>query len=194
MQHLPSWEPSHRGTRVRLQRVRDAKFFGGWTVDYDGRQILIDSVQASEMKEGDSFLVQMFGKENKTMYSAVCTSLGLTWACFDVQGTTRPFVVNEDVRLRIHLFGKLTFNGFIYDVDVLDVGPNGVGIIAPLELHKGDWIDLALETPAGRVQMTGKVRYCLATESALCHRVGLQTEISDRVQRGWWKELFLDVA
>ncbi|MBS1724585.1 MAG: PilZ domain-containing protein [Armatimonadetes bacterium] len=177
-----------------MQRVRDARFFGGWTVDYNGRQIVVDTVHAQDLQEGDQFLIQMYGKEDKTMYSAVCTSLGRDWAKFDVQDSPRPFLVQEDVRLRLQLFAKLTHEGFTYEVDVMDVGPNGVGVCGPLDLQKGDTVELAVDTPSGQVDMVGKVRYCIDSGSPFCHRIGLQTEISDRLQKSWWKDLFRDVA
>lgn len=183
------------GTRVRFQRVHDARFFGGWTVWFDGSNIVVRVGLNPAFEVGEVFFFQIYGSEKCSLFPAECVGADRDHAKFKVMKRPRQVENSEDVRL-YNTNVQCTIDGEFgrQRVEVVDISPKGVGIHMSKESAKGDVVTLHLETENGPVTAIGTVRNCRPCSSGYGFRVGFVLSISDRSMQGRWKNQFFDVA
>ncbi|MBS1715619.1 MAG: PilZ domain-containing protein [Armatimonadetes bacterium] len=186
---------SFKGTRVRVQRVRDARFFTGWTLNLDRRAVVVRIPSTDDLRDGDDVFVQVFGAGQDLSAPAVCRNVGDDWARFDFACDPRKTESTEEVRLSgAGVVGTLRNCWGTVDFEVLDVSPGGVGGVVPYELMKGDELEIALLTPTGPVEAQGTVRYCRPEPCQGGFRIGFSIRIDDRTMLGRWRRVFLHAA
>lgn len=186
---------AYSGTRVRFQRVQDARFFGGWTVWFDGSHIVVKVGLEHRIEVGELFYFQAYGVDKCALFPAECSACDQGQVTFKVLKRAREVLNSEQVRLTnpsvtCTVCGEM---GGQY-LEVIDISPDGIGVAAPFNLAKGECIDVSLETPNGVVAAKATVQNCRATGSGYGYRIGLSLKIADRSMQGRWRNLFFEVA
>lgn len=186
---------SFKGTRVRVQRVRDARFFSGWTLDLDRKAVVVRISALDDLRDGDDVFVHVYGSGQDLSAAAVCMKVGDDWARFDFASEPRKTDATEDVRLSgAGVVGTIRHCWGTVDFEVLDVSPRGLGGVVPFELMRGDELKIELHTPTGPVEAQGTVRYCRPDPALGGYRIGFSIRIEDRTMHGRWRRVFLHVA
>lgn len=185
----------YEGTRIRLQRITDAKFFVGWTLVFDKTNLVVQFQPNSQVEVGDLFYCQLQGPKKINLFHAQCTSTESSVVRMHL--TTRPKIMEctQDVRIRPSKMTCLLQSAFgSSPVDVLDISPSGIAILAPFAFESSDETEIMLDTPTGPVEAIGTVIYCRSNPNELSFRIGFSLRIPDRAMQGRWKNLFFEVA
>jgi|GEM_PF-5571398 len=183
----------YAGTRVRCQRVNDAKLFNGWVLELSAESIRVQSDEAPEFSEVDRVAFEVYGQIQNIFLMAQFEKDGAGNShTFRVLSNLRLSPVKESVRLladRLGMMGALTYQGETVDVQVLDVANTGAGVKSPVAVDKGEVVELKFNTLHGDVDCRCEVRYCKASKDEDGFRLGLKLEFVDRVSKGRWSQI-----
>jgi hypothetical protein len=184
-------EAGYKDTRVRLQRIADARFFSGWIVEMSNKDASILLNDLETMEVGDIVVGEVSGRENRALFDAQVTKTLQDVTHFDFRRTPRYEPSRENPRTLVrNVSGMLSFQGEDVDVSVLDVSVGGIGFLTYAPLPVGSLVKFCLETPHGPVKVSGEVRYCRSD----AHRFGLYragaliTELG-RLDRARWNKM-----
>lgn len=183
------------GTRVRLQRVRDAKFFGGWTVSNDEAHFVVKLSSGHGIEVGERFFFQVYSSKKCLVFPGDCVKVGNDIVHFTIQGRPRILDSNEEVRLRAsHIRCAIKTVDSDRLVEVLDISQEGIGISSPVQFANGEELNLVLEFSDGQVKAIGEVRNCRKQPDGFGFRVGMTITIADRSMQGRWRNQFFEAA
>lgn len=205
------------GTRCRLQRLRDAKVFNGWIEDFLGSSVDVTTSTEANLETGDEFRFEGFGHHISVVFNGRLTehrddaqawraaTYGSAARALDTSGTALRLAVSGPVRYSASpesvrmlcpdlatriVFGSNEINGVS-----VDVGPNGVGVLATSEVDPGTTVAAFIETPAGRVTAQALVRYCRSQSGRPGHcRFGLMFTDMGRLDRPRWERFLKDLS
>lgn len=180
------------GTRVRLQRLGDGKFFTGWLQDLTPSNCRVDCKESERLAGGDEFLVQVFGNGYTAIFKTVLNATGDNQVILDMHGNVRVLEANEQARIAVSDVKAMVRVGHeSFETNVLDVSVGGVGIHSDRAIERGLQIEIAMDSPHGPVAAIGTVRYCRTDpECPPLHRVGIQLETMSRVDGARWRRMF----
>jgi len=184
-------EGGYKDTRVRLQRVADAKFFSGWIVEMTGKDAAVRLNDCETMDPGDIIVGEVSGRENRALIDAKVSKIVDDLVHFEFRRTPRYEVARENARTVVrNVTGSLNFQGEVVDVQVLDVSVSGIGFLTYAPLPAGSIVKLSLETAHGPLKVSGEVRYCRsdATRFGLYRAGALITEMG-RLDRARWNKM-----
>ncbi len=200
------------GTRARLQRLHDAKILNGWINNFNETIVDITTTTVSVLNKGDQFQVEGYGNMISVSFSAVLGEIEVIQSgpklelASDIQPSMRnPVKValkmkiatqvrfgasTESMRVRVNdLLAQITYKGARLDATVVDVGKNGVGLVAPAKLEQGHTVSLNVLTSLGPISTTAEVRYCREEpDKPNYYRVGLMFLEMGRVERPKWEQ------
>lgn len=188
---MPSRPNLTSGTRVRFQRLSDAKLFAGWVSGISEHHISIRSSGPTPVSPGDRFMVEVFGHGRNLQFEATLASALEEALELEVAGAMRETVSQEPVRVAVaDLPCTLTWPGGQTNAEVVDISLAGLGLNSREEVPRGTKVGLEVRLPAGTVQCDGEIRYCRADkERGSSYRLGVLITYIDRINRArWWAQ------
>lgn len=184
-------EGGYKDTRVRLQRVGDAKFFSGWIVDMSAKDATVSLNYEETMEPGDIVVGEVSGRENRALFDATVSKTVEDVVHLEFRRTPRYEPARESSRTLVrNVSGSLSFQGEVVDVSVLDVSAGGVGFCTYAPLPTGATVKLSLDTPYGPVRVSGEVRYCRSDPQRMgLYRAGARVTEMGRLDRARWNKM-----
>jgi hypothetical protein len=183
-------------TRARLQRLKDAKFFGAWIKDLTAYELRIKLPPHTEISPGDSFHVEMYSAQVSAVCKATFTSRREDEWILNVNDAIKPLPPKENLRLHMGgLPGKIQFDGVEYDMTVQDISSEGMGLVTDCFAPRGATVCIEVETEQGPIVCTGEVRYCRQEATNTNQfRLGLLLNPMGRLERARWARIFEEYA
>lgn len=178
-------------TRVRLQRLSDAKFFSGWVKEFTRTDLVVRMGSLAPMAGGDVFMVQVHGPTFTALFKAVLRSAAEKDLCFTIPEPVRFLKASEQVRVSVvGVSALVTASNRAFESMVVDLSTTGAGLLATRELKKGEIVRVMFTTPVGEIECGAEVRYCKPDSiDDGSFRVGLQLEQMGRIERARWNRL-----
>lgn len=200
------------GSRARFNRMRDAKIFNGWVLDFAGNQIELSTSTDAVVEIGDEFRVEAFGNNISMVFNAEIEDIGtISLETCDVvkeSSSAQVKVVSaKQVTFRMRLVGQVkyswsaesrrkrvddlkcevSYKGKELNCIVVDVSQQGLGVISTKKFESGEEFDVAISTKLGPVKGKATVRYCRPDADRPDHfRLGLLLEAMGRVDGPRW--------
>ncbi len=196
------------GTRVRLQRLSDAKMFSGWIESFVGESLRINLSTDKPIAAGEAFHLQGVGPTGSmTCQCHVIESAGLdasrivssrataqklspqTRVSLKVSSAINVVPAKEEVRHRI---SDVIFAIWHEDEQItamaVDGSHGGVGAICKHAMPSGKTCKIAIPTDFGEVTGNATLRYCrpIPGDEEL-YRLGFMFEDLDRINRSKWE-------
>jgi len=184
-------EAGYKDTRVRLQRVKDAKFFSGWVMEMGGDSASVLLNDSTSMEVGNILVGEVCGRDNRALIDAVVSTVEEDLVSLGFRRTPRYEVARECSRTLVrNVIGNLCYQGEVVDVQVLDVSAKGIGLLTYAPLQPGDRVNISLESPHGPIKVGGQVRYCRPDAKRIgLYRAGLFVDELGRLDRARWQKL-----
>jgi hypothetical protein len=175
------------GTRCRLQRLRDLRFFAGWIRKASAQKLEVELVDGS-VEVGDQFQFEAAIELGLVRFTCDCIELSDQFATLGNAGEVHFGTPGQEPRYRSStLTAKLTGFDFAVECDVVDLSISGLGIEVPDPMPRFATVKVTVDGPYGSVKCKGMVRYCRPAEDG--YRVGLQIEFEDRLSNAMWMRL-----
>jgi hypothetical protein len=179
---IPRIAESVADARVSLQRLSDARIVHGWVSEFDTTWFTARLTGNLSVAPGDKFTVRVFREGGDLAFIALARSAASGIFRFDIEGKISVHEPQGDPR-----YSRQT-PAYIDDfpATVVDVSPQGIGLITAVPFRPGDQITVAVEG----VQVRGEVRYCRPLRDAGSnYRIGLRLVPMDRIGRARWSEI-----
>lgn len=174
------------GTRARLQRLSDMKFYSGWVQEISHIEAVL-RLKASTVPVlvGDEFSIEVSGKENTAVL--IAGAVGVQGAVVRLQVIRGPALLPAKESARLSLIGypgKMRCEGADVSFTLADHSEKGLGILVCGDVPRDAEAQFEVVTPLGRVFGKGIVRYCRTdTDSPDRKRVGIELTEMDRIGR-----------
>ncbi len=182
-------------TRARMQRLSDARFFAGWVHSASNGEIIVEMNATDGLAPGQVFLVQAFGQEACAMFEATARLIADKRVVLRIGGSIRFLEPGEEARLRVKgVSAEVSIDDMAVEAVLADMSQNGVGIATSDPLPKGQRVSIQFETPLGKIESNGEVRYCSQSGLDDGFRVGVRLDKMDRLNRARWIRLLSDKA
>lgn len=197
-------------SRARFQRLQDAKLFNGWVNALNSKGVIVSVAEGIGLSPGEQFRFEVFGTRAVAVFEAQLEILSGSLAAFVLSSSVRTMSSTEEMRVRtrdvsaklflaplplegsgipeVDLLGTATSEHPIAAGDIVDISLRGLGLLSEKPLAKGERLRMEIETPWGRCEGFGEVRYCKADRSRF--RVGIEITEMDRLNRGVFERLF----
>ncbi len=178
-------------TRVRLQRLSDAKFFAGWVKDFSRADLVVRTAEPLPVTPNDVFMVQVHGHTSTALFRAVLQHRFEHDLHLAIPEPVRFLTANEPVRISVQgLTATITANGEAVEAKVVDLSARGAGLVTTSEFTRGDKVAVSFSTPLGIVECTGVVRYTKPEPAEDGYfRVGLELDDLGRIEHARWNRL-----
>lgn len=182
-------------TRIRLNRLYDAKFFNGYVISASEPTIAIRLYDSGDLGPGDECMVHVYGKTN-VVFQANCINVVNHSCTLEMMSPPVEIPAYESVRLVLHeVMGLLFINQRMHRVEIADVGVNGVGVYFDRQIPIGTEVMIELDTEDGRVRMICETRYSRKDQiKSDMFRIGFRILSSDPTSQRRWEAIFRDVA
>jgi hypothetical protein len=204
------------GTRCRLQRLRDAKVLNGWIEDFLSASVDVATASELHLRVGEEFRFEGFGHHISVVFNGRLTEVKeqVDWESLTAGGNARALEAGK-TSMRLAVTGPVRYSASPESVRMLcpempiriafganeihgttvDVGANGVGVVATQEVDPGTTVAAFIDTPHGRVAAQALVRYCRSHSSrdGFC-RIGLMFTDMGRVDRPRWDRFLQDLS
>lgn len=198
------------GTRVRFQRMADARNFSGWVRRVCGRSLVVTTATDAEFAPGEEFRFEAVDSGHLAEFRAKLVLSGMavvrkhgylgpdgmgdsaTALELEVSGGLKYIGTAESVRLAVEGVTAWVSKGTIRElVQVVDIAPKGAGIQCGIAWERGASLRVEVGTVFGRVQADGRVCYCRRMRDGTArNRVGLALSGFSRVDQAKWLRLF----
>lgn len=183
---------SFLGTRVRLQRLHDGRFFAGWLIEFHRDVLFVRKHGASALDEGDECFVQAFGQGTSMLFRA--TVLGSQGAKLSLRVLDKIQFATSFEEMRLLVEGpkcSVKLGWYESQCDVLDISHDGLGIASHVDFESGEHALLKIQCSAGTISGSGVVRYCRRGEApGGSYRVGIELSKLDPTNSQKWDQLF----
>lgn len=206
------------GTRARFQRLSDAKIFNGWIERIFGNKIELSTRTDSTVAAGDQFRVEAFGHFISMVFTAeleeteVYDVISQNYAALEEGGTAtvqttrltfqmgvkssvRFSASSEPVRVQVPEL-PICLNQGETNIDgiVVDVAPNGMGVVSPERFEVDQQLEICMETSHGEIKGTCNVRYCKPDiDRDGFYRTGLMFVDLGRIERPRWERFLKQI-
>ncbi len=179
---------SFSGTRARLQRLSDAKFFAGWVRKLTEKELLVELAPDSECYVGDTFNVQAQGKDRTAVVTGMIVAMEDRQAAFEVMGRIQLINQTEMARFLVSdVTGEVFGEEGQTSVMIVDVCEGGAALTSPSSLKVGSDVELKIEIHETLVTLPALVRYCKADKAdPSIYRVGLEMKSLNRIDHARW--------
>lgn len=179
-------------TRTRLQRLRDAKLVSGWVREITGTDVLVQTNEQVAVAPGEVFSFQVHGKGVSALFKGVVKVVsGDRDLLFSIQPPIRYQKQSENVRIMVDGMTGLVSSGDLeLEVLVMDLSENGAGILLSTSLHKGEKVQLRIDSPHGQIVCAAEVKYCRRDgQMPGQYRAGMLIAPENRVDLARWRRL-----
>ncbi len=190
-EYLPSrLSAQYVGTRLRVQRRRDAKLFSGWIRTIETKRVVLQLNEAATWAEGERATLIANDACREALCPAVCVQPLPPEFEFLIEGDIRYSAAKEAKRVLVgSRTGVLALPGETHRVTILDASETGVGIELDKRLERGTMASLAVERAFGDIRLVVEVRYCRSLPDTNRFRAGLWIRFADRLSGEHWQKL-----
>lgn len=178
--------------RVRLQRLGDGRFGAGWVNEIRPNGLLVTVSLPSFFASGDRVAVDIYGHEEvahtiTSVARAGTQSLDLTFET-DIR-VYRPSP--EEPRTPVpELPARVAHEEAVLSARVVDVSPNGIGLVSVHRVDKGATIGIQVFAEEGVIEVVGEVRYCRSIKGPREEfRLGARIQPPTRLDAAKWSRL-----
>lgn len=178
-------------TRVRFQRLSDAKFFAGWVRDFSTADVLVRVKGELPVRVGDMFMFQVHGNGASAIFRGTLSVVNSENLSFSIPEPIKFLAANEEMRVTLEgITGSVTTKDTVLDAVVMDVSSKGIGLLVPESLPRGSDIQIKLDTAQGSVDCSGEVRYSKPDPMVPSqYRIGVQLYPLSRIDQARWNRL-----
>ncbi len=185
------------GTRCRLQRISDLKFFSGWV-----RQVTVDRIKV-ELKGKPIVATQdRFNVEASIEHATVsfpCDAIDVhgNMLTLDISGEPTLSTPGQEARYQANGITVSVHrgDGTPVQAEAVDISANGLGILTYDEVPRFAKTRLAVRGPFAAVECVGMVRYCRQdTVERDAYRIGFEIQFEDRLSKAMWLRLVLGAS
>jgi len=175
------------GTRCRLQRLRDLRFFAGWIRKASAHKLDVELSDGS-VEVGDQFQFEAAIELGLVRFTCDCIALAADHVTLGNAGEAHFGTPGQEPRYRASNLTALV-SGFDLEVecDVVDLSISGIGIEVLDPMPRFATVRIVVNGPYGSIKCKGMVRYCRPADGG--YRVGLQIEFEDRLANAMWMRL-----
>ncbi|MCW5936856.1 MAG: PilZ domain-containing protein [Fimbriimonadaceae bacterium] len=179
----------YEGNRARLQRLSDAKFFGGWVLRIADKAIVVKAPDAPGFQTGETFHFQVFGQDASLVFQARFASAIGDQAVFELSQNPRQIPSNEQARRTVRgITANLAHPSGSVELEIFDASYDGLGVLCALELQNGETYQVQMQSPVGDLQVSATVRHCKPAGDRLNrYRVGFQIQADSRTELARWR-------
>ncbi|MBI1331877.1 MAG: PilZ domain-containing protein [Armatimonadetes bacterium] len=182
--------------RVRLQRLKDAKFYAGWVRTFSDTEIVIDFPSQDWFESGTKFYITINGVQSAAAVQATLDNQSPGFITLHFDGPLRYLNPSESARRQVTgLTGVIRLDDTEIEMQVTDVSTKGFGAVIDGALPRGTVVDIEVDTQFGNVSGKAEVRYCRQdTKDSLKHRMGFLFVQLGRIETARWSRLSEDGA
>lgn len=203
------------GTRVRLQRVSDAKMFSGWIEAFVGESLRVNLTTDKPVTAGEDFHLQGVGPTGSmTCQCQVIESVRLdasriasprataqkispqTRVSLKVRSSISVAPAKEEVRHRVSdVIFAVWHEEEQFSAMAVDGSQGGIGAISQVAMPSGTAVKIAFPTDYGEVTATATLRYCrpIPGQEGL-YRLGFMFGDLDRINRSKWERFLKSLS
>lgn len=148
-----------------------------------------------ELSHGDPFAVNepvdiaVSLPEETIRFNAVATESTSNRTTLKIAEDARSEASPHECRTRVHLVESISTNSGTASVDVVDISPNGVGLLTDVLLAVGSEIRLHFDSTGEPIRLDCIVRYARPEQNR--YRIGLEIIGADSKSRRCWDALNL---
>ena len=184
------------GTRCRMQRHSDLKFFAGWITATKEDTLAIELKDAQAVVPGDKFHLEAAVETANVRFgvSALRQEGNTVWLKMDSKpqmsspGQEARYRV-EDIHVSVHGL-ELPVDG-----DAVDISMSGLGILSFESMPRFAKVRMVVRGSVAAIECCGTVCYCRPNADIKgTYRIGLQVEFEDRLARAMWHRLVMSAA
>lgn len=178
------------GTRCRLQRLSDLRFYSGWINRATESEIEIDLPEAA-VQVGDKFQCEAAYEQAMARFVCRCTAAEGGRINIEIEGPIEFGTPGQEPRFRVFGMGATIYGQEKpIECDVADVSMSGIGLIAGSQLPRFASVRLVIDGPMDRIECKGMVRYCRPhPQDKGSYRLGVTLDIEDRLARAMWSRI-----
>lgn len=185
-----------RGTRCRLQRLTDLKFFSGWIKSVASKQVEIELKDSIAVEVGDRFNLE--AAVDMANVGLPCMLVRAAGASLHLSVVGDPVfsTPGQEARYRAsEITVTISGIGMPIKAQAVDLSASGIGISTKTQIPRFARVRLMVQAHSAYFECMGLVRYCRPdTESKDMYRVGFQVEFDDRLSRAMWLRLVQSTA
>jgi hypothetical protein len=177
--------------RARLQRLTDAKLCAGWVKELTTTHLFLKPSTPADIRPSDQFYVEIHGGgRNATFRARYDLQMGDDLV-FNIVSAIQFGSSSENVRQTVNgMTGRAIVGEDTVEFKVVDVSEGGAGLLVPIQLTKGDLIDMEIETPQGAVHCSAEIRYSRPDSAGRGHfRTGVAFYPMHRLERARWQRM-----
>jgi hypothetical protein len=176
------------GTRVRLQRLSDAKFFSGWVIELTAETVLIKINGEPELKVGDRFAAEIHGATHVARGTIELTDPNASATRFQITAAMQYATVTEQARFLVDGVTCLIFvDGREIAAEVIDYSAKGLGFRSLRPLYPGTDVEMVVTSGTLSASVDGQIRHCrLDPDAPGRYRGGVLIEPRDSEQAYAW--------
>jgi len=188
------------GSRVRVQRLSDARLFSGWVDTAAGQLVHLALSQDDDLAPGENVFCEAHTFSARVNFKAAVERrqpMGETCRyVLRLNGNLCVAAGAENPRFRVPSTPmRLTdADGRQAEGRMLDVSVTGMGANLDIELVRGTTWTAQIQTIFGNVTADVEVRYCRSLGEDGEYRAGLQIQSMDRDSAGTWVRFVRAVA
>ncbi len=182
---------SYEGTRIRLQRLSDSRFFTGWIFEIEDDTIVVRLNGLDEFESQEAFFIQAFGDGQAAMFRAAFENRNGHRSTFCQLTNPRSVDSNEAVRVKVaDLKCTLKMGWFETVCDIIDLSPTGVGLRTLASVEKAEIANVSLSTRFGEIYGKGEVCYSKTIDGLTgSYRVGIEMYPLAQPHQTRWSQL-----
>jgi len=180
-------------TRVRLQRLGDAKLYNGWLLEYAVQTVTIGFESLPAISFGDQLMAEAYLHGTRIVMPVRAVKITKEDSVFSCLAEPKISDSNESARIKCSAIPLTIYaNGFDFEASTLDIAPGGIGILSPLPMVKGDIVEVQIRTAHGEIKTKAVICYNKDLDKELegHYRVGLKFDELDRVNKARWQRNF----
>ena len=177
-----------QGTRARMQRLRDAKFFSGWVVSASSDLLEIHIAGSHVLSGGDRFSVEVNGKAKAMVFECELKSQKSTVVSLSICCGPRPVQATEAPRIKKSgVSARVSHGSKVHETSVIDVSESGVAFSSMAEIPKGTEVSMLVVSGDVQLLISGVTTYSRAdTSQPGRHRIGVHLKDLDRQTEKLW--------
>lgn len=180
-----------RGTRCRLQRLRDLKFLAGWVREVAPTQLKIELKSNIAVEVGDKFNVE--ASIDKATVGLPCEVTAVKGEHLTLSITGDALLTTPGQEARYQADGitvSVHGGGKEIQAEAVDISANGLGILTFDQMQRFAKFRLAVRGSSAAAECIGVVKYCRAdTVYKDAFRIGFEIEFEDRLSKMMWLRL-----
>ncbi len=182
---------SYEGTRIRLQRVSDSRFFNGWIFEIENGTLIVRLNGLDEFEPKQEFFIQAYGDGQTAMFRATFEFRNGPRSSFQLLTTPQTIDSSEAVRVKVaDLICTLKIGWFETVCDVIDLSPTGIGLRTMATVEKAEIASVTLSTRFGEIYGKGEVCYSKTIDGLTgSYRVGIELYPLAQPNQTRWSQL-----